>query len=51
MDGECSVTCGGGVQTDSREMYLEQFGGNPCEGEPTRQVECSTNECPGIYVL
>ena len=47
MTGECSKTCGGGVQIDSRGKHQEAlFGGEECEGEATRQGECNTDQCP-----
>ena len=45
------MTCGGGVQNDTRDKYPELFGGEPCEGEPTRLLECNTDECPGIQMI
>jgi len=48
--GECSKTCGGGVQIDSREKLQEElYGGNPCEGDATRQGDCNIEECPIVY--
>ena len=50
--GQCSTTCGGGIQTDNREKYQEElYGGNPCEGNSTRQTVCNTNACPGIQMI
>ena len=47
--GQCSKTCGGGIQIDSREKLQEDlFGGEPCDGDSTRQTECNTEECPGM---
>ena len=49
VEGKCSKECGGGIQIDFRKKNQEElFGGNPCDGEPTREVECNTNECPGL---
>ena len=46
--GECSKTCGKGVQIDTREkLEEEQFGGEPCTGEATRQKDCNVGKCPG----
>ena len=46
--GECSKTCGKGVQIDTREkLEEEQFGGEPCTGEATRQKNCNVGKCPG----
>ena len=50
--GECSVTCGGGIQIDVRSTSQEElFGGNTCYGDATRQMECNTNACPGITFI
>ena len=47
--GECSENCGGGFQIDSRKkLQKELYGGNPCAGNSTRQIECNTDECPGM---
>ena len=43
--GECSKTCGGGVQTATREKLS---GGKPCDEASTEQRECNTEKCTGI---
>ena len=49
--GECSEECGGGIQIDFREKIQEElFDGKPCDGEASREVECNTDNCPGITV-
>ena len=49
--GECPVTCGGGIQIDTREKTQEElFGGVPCAGEATAEIECNNDPCPGIGV-
>ena len=46
IHGECSKTCGGGVQTNHREKITEElFGGDPCQGEETEEMECNVQEC------
>ena len=50
IPGQCSKTCGGGIRNDSRQMFIELYGGKPCEGETTREEQCNTNGCPGIYI-
>jgi hypothetical protein len=43
---ECSVSCGGGQQTNNREkLTIELFGGEPCQGEATEVKECNVDEC------
>ena len=38
--------------TDIREKtQVELFGGQPCDGEPTLETECNTDECPGIEIF
>uniref|UniRef100_UPI00398E889F A disintegrin and metalloproteinase with thrombospondin motifs 8-like n=1 Tax=Pristiophorus japonicus TaxID=55135 RepID=UPI00398E889F len=46
--GECSRTCGGGVQFSFRECNdpVPQNGGKYCEGQRTRHHSCNTQECP-----
>ena len=47
MTGECSATCGDGVQKMTRSILaVEQFGGKPCEGESSMEEPCSNEECP-----
>ena len=49
VTGECSKTCGHGIQTDSREERQPAlFGGLPCDGEATQQSECFIKDCPSI---
>ena len=46
IHGECSKTCGGGVQTNQREKITEAlFGGEECVGEATEEKECNVLEC------
>ena len=46
IHGECSKTCGGGVQTNQREKITEAlFGGEECVGESTEEKECNVQEC------
>ncbi|XP_056402658.1 A disintegrin and metalloproteinase with thrombospondin motifs 4 [Hyla sarda] len=46
--GECSRTCGGGVQFSHRECNkpVPRNGGKYCEGKRTQYRSCSTQECP-----
>lgn len=44
--GGCSKTCGGGVKTQSRTKTLAMFGGNECDGNETKQLECAAEDCP-----
>ena len=45
--GECSKTCGDGVQTLSREILAAaEFGGKECEGPSTKEETCFIAECP-----
>lgn len=44
----CSVTCGGGTQTRTREQTTLQSGnGAICVGEATMTQNCSQSACPG----
>ena len=47
MQGPCSVSCGEGSQVNTREMFPEMFGGNPCEGDAEETVTCTLDDCPG----
>ena len=48
INGTCSVTCGGGVQTNTRTWLTEgQNGGANCTGASTVTEGCNTFECPG----
>ena len=52
VNGECSQTCGHGTQTDTRgEFQSAQFGGIPCDGEPTRHLDCFIKDCPSITIF
>jgi len=44
---QCSVSCGGGMQTRVRDMYREQYGGAACEGMDEEGRSCNTQDCPG----
>ncbi|XP_069128273.1 SCO-spondin-like isoform X2 [Argopecten irradians] len=44
--GDCSVTCGGGLQNRNRTCDGPFFGGKPCDGVDTEDQICSTNLCP-----
>ena len=46
--GECSESCGDGVQVMTRTTKVEaQFDGLPCEGELSIEEPCFIKECPG----
>ena len=43
----CTKTCGGGQKTQRRECVLPKVGDQlGCEGDPIREMECSTEVCP-----
>lgn len=46
--GECTRTCGGGVQWSTRECVAPKpaFGGRFCQGQRSRYQSCNTHECP-----
>jgi hypothetical protein len=47
--GDCSKTCGGGVQNATRvKLQEELYDGLPCDGEATRQQDCNPDQCPSI---
>ncbi len=50
----CSVSCGGGTQTQSRTCTAPtpNFGGKDCVGEATGSEICAENNCPvGNYYV
>ena len=48
MEGQCSKTCGGGTQIDTRrEKIKAAYGGEECFGPSNVTKECNTQECPG----
>ena len=48
--GQCSVTCGNGTKTRTREKSIQESnGGKPCDGNPTEEKTCNERECPGEY--
>uniref|UniRef100_A0A7M5UUX8 Hemicentin-1 n=1 Tax=Clytia hemisphaerica TaxID=252671 RepID=A0A7M5UUX8_9CNID len=46
--GECSKTCGGGVQKRTRlcNWPAPQYGGKDCQGPKEEEKPCSSNSCP-----
>ena len=46
--GECSITCGGGTRSNSRERKIDAaFGGRECPGLASITEACNVQECPG----
>jgi len=46
QEGECSVTCGGGVQTNTRSVSVHAaWKGAPC-GPVEAKLNCNTDDCP-----
>lgn len=43
---ECTVTCGGGVSTRTRECVGAE-GDGQCSGESEESLDCNTEPCPG----
>ena len=54
QEGECSVTCAGGLRTNTRTKKVVESDGTDdvgvCEGEPTMEEECNTEACPRKFV-
>ena len=44
--GECSMTCGGGSQSRSRQEVGPFHEGAPCDGASTGTQDCNTHNCP-----
>ena len=53
--GECSKTCGGGTQTNTRiKKIMEKHGGKKCSGSSSKEIKCNVQECSGrkcIYII
>ena len=47
--GECSVECGDGTRTKTREKNVHEKNGGTCIGDPTENEHCKDKECPGIF--
>ena len=46
--GECSRTCGGGIQTNTRKpSTTSAHGGKECSGSSNITKSCNTQDCPG----
>jgi len=49
---ECSVTCGGGSQTRTRDCQGPFYSGAECSGDSSQIQDCNTQNCPGrLYVV
>ena len=49
--GECSVTCGAGIERRSRTNTPALFNGALCDGDEEEERECFPVHCPGkIYI-
>lgn len=50
--GECSLTCGGGERTNTREeKQSAEHGGDECEGLSSITESCNIEECPGTKLI
>uniref|UniRef100_A0A673ID81 A disintegrin and metalloproteinase with thrombospondin motifs 14-like n=1 Tax=Sinocyclocheilus rhinocerous TaxID=307959 RepID=A0A673ID81_9TELE len=49
--GSCSRTCGGGIQSRSRQCNnpVPAYGGRDCPGSTFDYQVCNTEDCPGPY--
>ena len=43
----CSVTCGSGVLTKTRNKTVPEANGGTCSGESTATETCNSISCPG----
>ena len=48
--GDCSVTCGGGLQYRNRSCDGPRYGGAECEGAVQEQRNCGENPCPSKII-
>ncbi|KAK3105270.1 hypothetical protein FSP39_021390 [Pinctada imbricata] len=44
--GDCSKTCGGGIQTQRRKCKEPKYGGRKCIGRSSRKRRCNIQKCP-----
>ena len=49
--GQCSQTCGHGIQIDTREKQIEESNGGVCDGEATQESPCIIKDCPSICIF
>ena len=47
-EGECSKSCGGGVQIFKRKIIREPLDGSKCQGETVKIKVCGKEECPQL---
>ena len=50
VEGECSTTCGPGVQNNTRIKLIEEAFGGTCIGEYNNVTDCELEPCLGMYV-
>ena len=52
VTGECSVTCGGGTQIETRECNNPTPTGDGalCIGSDVGETNCNSQQCPGNYL-
>ena len=50
VEGECSTTCGLGVQNNTRIKLIEEAYGGTCIGEYNNVTDCELEKCLGMYV-
>ena len=50
--GECTTTCGGGIQIKTRTSIIEAaYGGKECDGASNMTEDCNIQNCPGIVTF
>ena len=49
--GECTKSCGGGIQSFERTVLVtSQNGGQSCTGRNIKSENCNNHDCPGKFV-
>ena len=47
VSGQCSKTCGTGIQINTRTKRIVESNGGSCSGYNNETVTCRIQECPG----
>ena len=51
VEGPCSVSCGGGVRTNTRTKAVEEKYNGKCIGDSTMEEKCNDQKCPSKFLI